>query len=290
MKRNKIYFIIMIITVILLSNVVIFAQDNLDTYIVGTSADYPPLEWIDENGNFLGIDMDIMKIIAILEGYKIEFVDMGFDSLIPALQSGKIDIIAAGMNSTLERAKIVDFSDPYWRSDQPLLVKENSELNIITALSQGYDVGAQIGTTEAGWIQDSLINQGVKLNLKLYETNDLGIMDLVNGRIDAYMCDAEGAKVFSKNNPIKIVGIVYTGEEGNKAFAVQKGDPKNLLSKLNNGLKIVEGEIKSNLIEAYSADNLEKIRKAYEKNEYLLSKEKAPVAYTENLVKFMYEE
>ena len=285
MLKKIIIFIIL--AILIMSITTGYAKDKSDPFIVGTSADYPPLEWIDSEGNFVGMDMDIMRIIAILEGYEIKIVDVGFDSLIPALQSGKIDIIAAGMNSTSERAKIVDFSDPYWKADQPVLVKEDSNLNIVTALSQGYKVGAQRGTTEAGWIQDNLITKSVDVDLKLYETNDLGIMDLVNGRIDAYMCDAEGAKVFSKNNPIKMVGVVYTGEEGNKAFAVKKGDPYQLLPKLNSGLKKIEGEIKNNLVMAYQADNFEQIEKAFQQNHYLLNEEKDVYTYTEKLVNFL---
>ena len=53
--------------------------------IIGTSADWPPFEWIDANNNFVGFDMDLMKIIAKVQGYEIEIQDIGFDSLIPAL-------------------------------------------------------------------------------------------------------------------------------------------------------------------------------------------------------------
>jgi len=284
---KKFFQLMIVLMVILVSVGVIFAQAETKTYIVGTSADYPPLEWIDSNGNYVGFDMDLMRVIAVREGYEIEFRDIGFDSLIPALQAGKIDIIAAGMNSTSERAKIVDFTDPYWKEDQPIMVKDDSDLNIVTALSQDHKVGAQRGTTEADWIQNNLVDKGVKVKLELYETNDSAVMDLVNGRIDAFMCDATGAKVFTENNPIKMVGVSYTGEEGYKGFAVQKGDPKNLLPLLNKGLKEVEGEIKDNLAKAYFAGDLKNINKAYAENKHFLTEEKDVAAYAENLAKFM---
>ncbi len=131
---KKIFQLMVILMFILVTAGAIFAQEGSKTYIVGTSADYPPFEWIDSNGNYVGLDMDLMRAIATLEGYQVEFRDIGFDSLIPALQSGKIDIIAAAMNSTSERAKIVDFTDVYWRADQPIMVKNDSDLNIVTAL------------------------------------------------------------------------------------------------------------------------------------------------------------
>ena len=284
---KKIFQLMVILMFILVTAGAIFAQEGSKTYIVGTSADYPPFEWIDSNGNYVGLDMDLMRAIATLEGYQVEFRDIGFDSLIPALQSGKIDIIAAAMNSTSERAKIVDFTDAYWKADQPIMVKKDSDLNIVTALSQNHKVGAQRGTTQADWIQNNLIDKGIEVKLELYETNDSGVMDLVNGRIDAFICDAPEAKVFSENNPLKMVGVILTGEEGYIAYAVQKGDPKKLLSLLNEGLKKVEGEIKDNLVEAYFAGDLKNIDKAYAENKHFFTKEKDVAAYAENLAKSM---
>jgi len=284
---KKIFQLMVILMFILVTAGAIFAQEGSKTYIVGTSADYPPFEWIDSNGNYVGLDMDLMRAIATLEGYQVEFRDIGFDSLIPALQSGKIDIIAAAMNSTSERAKIVDFTDAYWKADQPIMVKSDSDLNIVTALSQNHKVGAQRGTTQADWIQNNLIDKGIEVKLELYETNDSGVMDLVNGRIDAFICDAPEAKVFSENNPLKMVGVILTGEEGYIAYAVQKGDPKKLLSLLNEGLKKVEGEIKDNLVEAYFAGDLKNIDKAYAENKHFFTKEKDVAAYAENLAKSM---
>jgi polar amino acid transport system substrate-binding protein len=207
---KKIFQLMIVLMIVLVMAGAIFAQAETKTYIVGTSADYPPFEWIDSNGNYVGLDMDLIRAIAITEGFEVEFRDIGFDSLIPALQAGKIDIIAAAMNITSKRAKIVDFTDVYWKADQPVMVKKDSDLNIVTALSQDHKVGAQRGTTQADWIQNNLVDKGVKVKLELYETNDTGVMDLVNGRIDAFICDSPSAKVFSGNNPIKMVGVIYT--------------------------------------------------------------------------------
>jgi len=284
---KKIYQLMIVLMIILVSVGAVFAQAETKTYIVGTSADYPPFEWIDSNGNYVGLDMDIMKVIAVREGYKIEFRDIGFDSLIPALQAGKVDIVASGMNITSERAKIVDFTDPYWKADQPVLVQKDSDLNIVTALSQDHKVGAERGTTMANWIQNNLVDKGVKVKLETYETNDTAVMDLVNGRIDALLCDAPTAKAFSENNPLKMVGVIYTGEEGYMGFGVQKGDPKKLLPLLNKGLKGIEGEIKDNLVKAYFTGDLKNIDKAYAENKHFLTEEKDVVAYAENLAKSM---
>ena len=140
---KKIFQLMIVLMIVLVIGGAVFAQAETKTYIVGTCADYPPFEWVDSNGNYVGLDMDLMRVIAIVEGYEIELLDLGFDSLIPALQSGKIDIIAASMSSTSERAKIVDFSDAYWKNDQPIMVREDSDLNIVTALSQNHKAYAE---------------------------------------------------------------------------------------------------------------------------------------------------
>ena len=64
------------------------------------------------------------EYIAAKAGVKLEVVDMAFDSLIPALQAGSIDFIAAGMSITEERKKNVDFSVPYYASEQVIIIRK----------------------------------------------------------------------------------------------------------------------------------------------------------------------
>lgn len=85
---------------------------------VGTSPDFPPFEYIDEKGNIVGIDIDLVKALAKKIGYDdVEIVSIDFDGLIPALLNNQIDVIASGMTITEERAKVVAFTIPYWRAD-----------------------------------------------------------------------------------------------------------------------------------------------------------------------------
>jgi len=283
---KKIFQLFIALMFILVMLGAIFAQAETKTYIVGTSADYPPYEWIDSKGNYVGFDMDLMRIIALKEGYKIEFRDIPFNSMVPALQAGKIDIIAAAMNITSERTKILDVTDPYIKRMQCVMVKKDSDLNIVTALSQDHKVGAQAATVQADWVQNDLIDKGVKVKLEIYQTYDAMAMDVVSGRIDAFLSGEPVARVFVKNRPLKIVGIIDFGEVGS-GFWVEKGDPKKLLPLLNKGIKEIKGEIKDNLEEAYFAGDLKNIDKAYAENKHFLTEEKDVAAYAENLAKSM---
>ena len=93
------------------------------TIKLGTNAAFPPFEYVDGN-NIVGFDISMGQLIARECGANLEVVDMNFDSLIPALASGAIDFIAAGMSVTEERQKNVDFSVPYFESEQVIIVKK----------------------------------------------------------------------------------------------------------------------------------------------------------------------
>ena len=91
--------------------------------ILGTNAAFPPFEYVNGK-DIVGFDITMGEKIAKNAGMKLEVMDMAFDSLIPALQAGTIDFIAAGMSVTEERKKNVDFSVPYFASEQVIIVRK----------------------------------------------------------------------------------------------------------------------------------------------------------------------
>ncbi|MBC7221491.1 transporter substrate-binding domain-containing protein [Candidatus Bipolaricaulota bacterium] len=220
-----------------------------EVFVVGLDAAFPPFTWV-EGGEYRGFDVEVMRAIAELQGLRVEFRDLPWATIITALAQGKIDIIASGLSVTCERAKVVDFSLPYWEVDQAILVRKDSDLNAITAFL-GTKVGAQAGTTAYMWLEDNLVAQGVKVELCAYETYDMAVRDLEIGRIAAVLCDVETAVGFVEaGRNVKIVGIVKTGEQ--YAYAVTKGDPYSLLPRLNEGLrKLYELGIWAELVAKY---------------------------------------
>lgn len=90
---------------------------------LGTNAAFPPFEYI-EGKDIVGFDITMGSKIAADCNAELEVVDMAFDSLIPALSSGVIDFIAAGMSVTEERKKNVDFSLPYFESEQVIIIRK----------------------------------------------------------------------------------------------------------------------------------------------------------------------
>lgn len=90
---------------------------------LGTNAAFPPFEYVDGK-DVVGFDISMGEYIAQTMGTKLEVVDMAFDSLVAAVQSGAVDFVAAGMTVNEERKKNVDFSDPYYESEQVIIVRK----------------------------------------------------------------------------------------------------------------------------------------------------------------------
>ena len=107
--------------------------------VVGTSADYPPLEFTaSENGKtkYVGVDIELAKDIAKDLGVKLVIKNMSFDSLLVALETGKVDMVISAMTPTPERKQSVAFSKIYYKpSGEYFLVNKkdvncNNKLNI----------------------------------------------------------------------------------------------------------------------------------------------------------------
>lgn len=102
---------------------VMVSNNNSKELKLGTNATFPPFEYV-EGKDIVGFDISMGELIADDFNSKLVVVDMAFDSLIPALSSGSIDFIAAGMSVTEERKKNVDFSEPYFASEQVIIVRK----------------------------------------------------------------------------------------------------------------------------------------------------------------------
>ncbi len=238
MAKRKVGLVlaVVVLTAVLLGGSVISPAAEKKVYIVASDISWPPFEWKDEAGDYVGFDLDVMREIAKLQGYEIEIVDIAFDSIIPGVVAGKYDIAASGFTITAKREEVIDFSGPYYSSDQAVLIRKDSGLNIGTVFSEGHKLGAQTGTTGADWIKTNLVEKGVKVELKLYETYPLAVLDLINKNIDAVIQDepASRASAAKEKKRIEIAGIILTGEEF--GFLVKDGDPYGLLPKINEGM------------------------------------------------------
>lgn len=211
--------------------------DEGTTLKVITEATFAPFESTEEGGDeIIGFDPDMMAAIAEDQGLTLEWVNMEFDSLIPALEAGEGDIICAGMNKLAgDRAQKADFGDTYFESDLMLLVKADSDLSGIDAVTSDMKLASQIGTTGGDMVQamkeEGKIADGVVLN----QWTDC-YLQMQNGEVNGVIVDKPVGEAYLKSHgdDAKFVGESF-GDHEEFAFAVKKGNTE-LLEKLNTGL------------------------------------------------------
>ncbi len=225
---------------------------EIPVYTVATEATFPPFDTVDEDGNIIGFDMDLITAIGEDQGFQVEFVDMSFEAIIPSVQAGNSDIIAAGMwAEDPERREKVDFSDFYYNGGKVLIVKaDNDKITDMSTLTSEMKVASQIGTNYADEITaleaDGAIGEAVIL-----DGFDTCVLQLLNEDIDAILTGYSTAVTYENLHAgkIKIAGEIMDSEA--LGFAVQKGN-KELLEQINTGLANVrENGIYDELLEKW---------------------------------------
>lgn len=194
--------------------------------VVGTSADYPPYESVDDAGKFVGFDMDMVREVGKRLGVKVEIKDMGFDTLLAALQAGKIDVIAAAMQATPERDKKVDFSDVYHEIKDAFLVKAGSDITMNSAMdAAGKRLAVQTGTIQEKWARKNLVETGKteEDDLLVYERVDNAAMDVAAGRADILFIISDPAKDLAEKMKLKVALITGETVGGGQAIAIPEG-------------------------------------------------------------------
>lgn len=200
------------------------------TLTMGTNAQFPPYEFVDDNNNIVGIDAEIAQAVAEKLDMELVIKDMEFDSLIPAVQAGSIDIALAGMTVTDERLESVNFSDSYAKGVQVVIVKEDSAIASIDDM-EGKIIGVQSGTTGDIYCTDDYGQD----NVKQFSNGALAVAALMNGQVDCVVIDNEPAKNYVKTNAgLKILDTSYADED--YAAAIAKTNTE-LLEKVNGALK-----------------------------------------------------
>lgn len=200
-----------------------------DKIVFGTNAEFPPFEFVTTEGvigEFDGIDMAIADKIAKDNGMTAEISNMEFDSLLVALQNGQINAVIAGMTVTEERAQTVDFSTPYYKATQVMIVKEDSEI------AKASDMADKQIAVIQGYTGETCVSD-MGYQYTSFKKGTDAIMELVNGKADVVVIDsATAGKYVADNEGLKIVEDAEAFESEEYAIAVAKGNTE-LLDKIN---------------------------------------------------------
>lgn len=197
--------------------------------VVGTSADYPPYELVDEDGNIVGFDPDLINEIGKRMDVEVEIQDMPFDSLLAAVQEGKIDLSIAAFNYSEERDATVDFTDPYAASYYVFVVAEDFDgtLETLEDLAQ-YNIAVQTGATQEEWVDKNLIEPGLlpKDQKFGYDRVDQELLDVKAGRVDIAIPDnVSGYQMSAEMGGLKVLEMPATVVEQNPInIVIPEGD------------------------------------------------------------------
>jgi ABC-type amino acid transport substrate-binding protein len=198
---------------------------------VGSDIPYPPFEQ-GKSGNYTGFDVELMEAIGEKIGREVEFQDTSFETIFRDVGQGKFEAVASAATITPEREKEVAFSDPYYLSEQAILVKEGSEIKGLAEL-EGKTVGAQQGTTGLELGKE----KANASELRPYPEGPDAINALKAGTIEAVIIDAPVAQnAIEEEGGVEIAEKVPTEEE--YGFAVAKSSTE-LLEEINTGLEEV---------------------------------------------------
>ena len=205
-----------------------------ETYVIATDTTFAPFEFQDAQGNFVGIDMDLIREIAKDQGFTVDIKPLGFDAALQAVQANQVDGVIAGMSITEDRKKVFDFSDPYFESGvQMAVLATNNDVKSYDDL-RGKRVAVKNGTEGANFADSIKAKYG---------------FDVVSFADSSSMFDevktGNSLAVF-EDYPVLAYGItqgngfktVTPKEKGSSyGFAVNKGRNAELLKKFNAGLK-----------------------------------------------------
>ncbi|MDR2422578.1 MAG: ABC transporter substrate-binding protein [Deltaproteobacteria bacterium] len=207
------------------------------TFINGIDANFPPFALMGPDGQATGFDVEAINWIAERLGFTVRHQPMEWDSIITSLKDKKIDLVASGLSITAERAAQIAFSEPYWKVEQLVLVRKDSDLTVEGVLTGGLKIGVQQGTSEAKAMEDSNGSNGRNYELSAYSSAELAASDVVNGRIAAVVLNDAPAGEVIKHLAVKSIGDAGIPSE-QFAYGVNK-DNAELLEALNRGLTLL---------------------------------------------------
>lgn len=198
--------------------------------VFGTNAEFPPFEYVGDDGEPDGFDVALIKAVGEKLGMEVQVENMEFDSLVSSI-GNRIDGAIAGMTVTDDRKEQVDFSDPYYEAVQFVIVPADSDIATADDL-KNKTIGSQLGTTGMFLSEDI---EGV--TAQTYNRAIDAVNDLVNGRVDAVIIDKNPAEVFNTKfeGKVKIIdGAEFGFETEEYAIALPKGS--ELVEQVNQAL------------------------------------------------------
>jgi polar amino acid transport system substrate-binding protein len=210
-----------------------------DTLRVGMTGTQPPFTVRNKEGQLMGMDVDIARVLASTIGVELELVELPFAELLPALESGKVDMVLSGMTATLQRNMRVAFVGPYYISGKSMLTKSSTVAAIQEAKemnSKSFSIATLAGSTGEEFVKRAAPDA----KLVPVRDYDEGIRQLGEGKVDAFLADAPIIQLTAMRYPDK--GFVQLNKPLTVepiGIALPPNDPL-LINLVDNYLRAVE--------------------------------------------------
>lgn len=202
-----------------------------DSYVVASDTSFVPFAF-EEDGEYVGFDMDMINEIADRVGFEVELETTNFDGIIPGLQTGSFDIAIAGIGITEERAEVIDYTSPYYMSGLRIAVSvDEEEIQGVEDL-EGMTVASRLGSTSADYINENI--EGATANT--YEQLDQAYLSVEGGGSDAILYDAPNVEYYvstAGEGSLQVVGDLFEAE--NYGIAVSQGN-EDLVEAMNDAI------------------------------------------------------
>jgi polar amino acid transport system substrate-binding protein len=157
---------------------------------VGMTGEQPPLTMTSRDGEFLGLDVAVMRVLARSMGVEARFVRLDFDELLDALDEGEVDVVMSGMTITPRRVERVTFIGPYFTSGKTLLTR-SEDLAAIEIAEDLYKPGLRVAALRGSTSEDFVRSTLSEAKLVLTAGLDEAVRKVMTGEVDALVADRE---------------------------------------------------------------------------------------------------
>jgi polar amino acid transport system substrate-binding protein len=171
--------------------------------VISSDANYAPQSFLDENGELIGFDIDVSKEVAKRLGVVAKFVTPDWDLIVAGKWGGRWDLSIGSMTITAERARVVDFSTPYYYTPAQFAVhKTNKDILVLTDFV-GKTVGLGSGTTYESYLDPNAtltIGGGEKVR---YQVKGV--------KARPYSTDMEAVEDLALGDGVRLDGVLTSG-------------------------------------------------------------------------------
>lgn len=224
--------------------------NNENKLVIGTSADYPPYEFVtNKNGKteYVGIDIEMAKYMAEKWGVELEVQDVKFESLLVGLETGTFDMVIAAMTPTPERK--ASFSDVYYNSTHGFIVRKEDEAKYKTLKDfEGKNIGVQLGS-----VQEELAKNIKNIKTKGLPAITTLLLELKSGKIDAILMEKPVAESYVlSNSDLVVAKDVEIVDESQGSAVAMREDATELTKEVN---KVIAEIKEDKLVDQWAIDS-----------------------------------